>query len=100
MKREPQHYRNTCIFFLWISCCWERIWDKKGKYSSYRRNYQTRETEKLVCALCTSQKEIIPSPRNFNDTFISTNYQISGMRDHSKSECHQRAAREEEHDKA
>lgn len=38
--------------------------------------------------------------RNFNDTYTGTNYQLSSMQDHSKSENHQRAVREEEHDKA
>ena len=34
------------------------------------------KAQKLVCAVCTSQKEIIQRTRNFNDTFIvvSTNY--------------------------
>ena len=34
------------------------------------------KAQKLICAVCTSQKEIIQSTRNFNDTVIvgSTNY--------------------------
>ena len=49
------------------------------------------KAQKLVCAKCTSQKEIIQSTRNFNDTFMvsSTNYRLSSLQDHSKSENHQ-----------
>ena len=52
--------------------------------------------------MCTSQKEIIQSTRNFNDTFIvgNTNYQLSSLWDHSKSDSHQPSVREEEHNKA
>ena len=59
------------------------------------------KAQKLVCAVCTSQKEIIQFTKNFNDTFIigSTNYRLSSLQDHRKSESHQQAAQEEEHDK-
>ena len=52
--------------------------------------------QKLICAVGTSQKEII------NETFIagSTNYQLSSLGDHSKSESLQCVVREEEHNKA
>ena len=52
--------------------------------------------QKLICAVCTSQKEII------NEAFIagSTNYQLSSLGDHSKSESLQCVVREEEHNKA
>ena len=51
---------------------------------------------------CAPLKEIIQSTRNVNDTFIvgSTNHRLSSLQDHSKSESHQRAVREEEHNKA
>jgi len=57
------------------------------------------KAQKLVCEVCTAQKQIIQSIRNFSDTFIvgSTNYRLSSLRDHSKSESHQRAVREEKH---
>ena len=34
------------------------------------------KAQKLVCTVCTSQKEIIQSTRNFNDRFVvgRTNY--------------------------
>ena len=52
--------------------------------------------QKLICAVGTSQKEII------NETFIagSTNYQLSSLGDHSKSESLQCVVQEEEHNKA
>ena len=52
--------------------------------------------------VCTTQKEITQSTGNCNDTFIvgCTNYRLSSLRNHCKSESHQRAVREEEHNKA
>lgn len=60
------------------------------------------ESKKLVCSICTSQEECVRSMPNFSSTFIvgSTNYRLSSLKDHDTSLSHQRALREEEHEKA
>ena len=88
----PQNYRHTCIFHLLL-----------GKYLEQNFSWLLlTKAQKLLCAVFISQKEIIQSTRNLNDTLIvgSTNYRLSSLRDHSKSEGHRRAVWEEKHDKA
>ena len=79
IDRELQHYQHTCIFFgLFVV----------GKLFAIKR-------KNMAPMVWTSQKEINQSTRNFNDTFT-----VSSMQDHSKSESHQQAVQEKEHNKA
>ena len=57
---------------------------------------------KMVCSICSSQKDRICSMPNFNSNFIlgSTNFQASTLKDHDVGRCHNQAVREKEHEEA
>ena len=57
---------------------------------------------KMVCTICSSQKEIIGLMPNFNSNFIlgSTNIQASGLKDYDASKCHNQEVCEKEHEEA
>ena len=111
IEREPQYYQETCISFG--SFVVGKVFAKKEKLRLLQKKTIKKwkqeiswllftKAQKLVCVVCTSQKEIIQSSRNYINIFIvgSTNYRLSSMQDHKNSESHQEAVPEEEHDKA
>ena len=57
---------------------------------------------KMVCTICSSQKDRICSMPNISSDFIlgSTNFQASPLKDHDVSRCHKQAVREKEHEEA
>ena len=63
---------------------------------------QLGEDMKMFCKVCISQKSKLELMQSFNSTFIngSTNYKPSTLKDHSQTECHKRAVKEEEEMKA
>ena len=63
---------------------------------------QLGEDMKMFCKVCISQKSKLELMQSFNSTSIngSTNYKPSTLKDHSQTECHKRAVKEEEEMKA
>ena len=57
---------------------------------------------KMICTSCKSQEEKLKLMPSANLTFVngSTNYKPSTLKDHAATECHKRAIREIEHEKA
>ena len=53
---------------------------------------------KMVCTICSSQRERICSMPNFNSNFIlgSTIFQTSALKDNDANRCHNQAVREKE----
>ena len=51
---------------------------------------------KMVCTICSSQKDRICSMPNFNSNFIlgSTHFQASALKDHDAIRCHNQAVHE------
>ena len=56
----------------------------------------------MICTICSAMKEKILSMPNISLSFIngSTNYQVSALKDHDASMCHNKAVREKEHEEA
>ena len=56
----------------------------------------------LICKICCSQEDKLRSMPNGSTSFISgsCNYQLSALKDHDNSACHQHANREKEHEEA
>ena len=54
---------------------------------------QSSDERKIVCRICSSQKDRICSMPNFNSIFIprGTNFQASALTDHDASRCHNQA---------
>ena len=63
---------------------------------------QSSDERKIVCRICSSQKDRICSMPNFNSIFIlgGTNFQASAPTDHDASRCHNQAVCEKEHKEA
>ena len=57
---------------------------------------------KMICKVCISEKSKIELMQTYSDTFIngSTNYRISALEDHAKSDCHKKAVNEQEESQA
>ena len=57
---------------------------------------------KMVCSICSSQKDRICSMPNFNSNFIlrSTNFHASSLQDHKTSRFHNQVVCEKEHEEA
>ena len=55
-----------------------------------------------TCKVCISEKSKIELMQTYSDTFIngSTNYRISALEDHAKSDCHKKAVNEQEESQA
>ena len=79
IDKRPKYYQHMCISFG--SFVVERVFAIKRKNMAPTKesikklkqefpSFLFNKTQKLVCALYNSQKEIIQSARNFNDTFI------------------------------
>ena len=56
----------------------------------------------LICKICCLQEDKLCLMPNVSMSFIfgSSNYQLSALKDHDNSACHQRAIREKEHEEA
>ena len=63
---------------------------------------QFLDKRKLVCTICSSQKDRVFSVPNFSSNFIfgSRNFQASALADHDESRCHNQVVREKEHEEA
>ena len=60
------------------------------------------ENQKMISTICCSQEDIIHSMPNVSTSFLngSTNFQLSSIKDHDFSACHQRAILEKQHPEA
>ena len=63
---------------------------------------QFLDKRKLVCTICSSQKDRVSSVPNFSSNFVlgSGNFQASALTDHDASRCHNQVVREKEHEEA
>ena len=63
---------------------------------------QFSDEQKIVCRICSSQKDRICSMLNFNSIFIlgGTNFQASSLTDHDASRCHNQPVCGKEHKEA
>ena len=73
-----------------------------GKWKTLYSWLQLLDKRKLVCTICSSQKDRVCSMPNFSSNFIlgSRNFQASALADHEASRFYNEVVRKKEHEEA